>query len=96
MNFRVGGLTRQPIQIGFSLDARVGIQNTIMLPTQGSWAHRVIAHRGSLFVTELKTLTLARINGAVVVGWPVSETWDQYADFGLWLKANIITYNNAI
>jgi len=76
---------------------RIAVQNTIMLPTQWSSTYRVISRRGSLYVTELTTSTLARISGAVVQGWPVwpvSETWDQYADFGLGLKAKDITYNN--
>jgi virginiamycin B lyase len=81
---------------GSSTGPRIAIQNTIMLPTQWSWAHRVISHGGSLYVTELTTSTLAHISGAVVNGWPVSETWDQYADFGLGLKATVITYDNTI
>ncbi len=83
---------------GSSTGPRIAIQNTIMLPTQWSWTHthRVISHGGSLYVTELTTSILAHISGAVVNGWPVSETWDQYADYGLGLKAKFITYNNTI
>ena len=47
-------------------------------------------------MTEFTTSTLAHISGGVVDGWPVSETWDQYADYGLGLKATVITYNNTI
>lgn len=75
---------------------RITVQNTIMLPTQWSCTHRVISRGGSLYVTELTTSTLAHISGALINGWPVSETWDQYGDFGLGLKATIITYNNTI
>jgi streptogramin lyase len=53
---------------------RIAIQNTMMLPTQWSWTHRIVSHGGSLYVTELTTSTLAHISGAVVNGWPVSET----------------------
>lgn len=73
---------------------RIAIQNTIMLPTQGSWTHRIIFHRGSLYVTELLTSTLAHISGAGVNGLSVSETWDQYSDYGLGLKAQAIRYDN--
>jgi len=76
--------------------SRIATQNTIMLPTQWSWNHRVISHCGSLYVTELTMSTLAHIRGAVVDGWPVSEIWDQYADYGLGLKAKFITYDNSI
>ena len=89
-------VTIDPSTQGSATGPRIAIQNTITLPTQWSWTHRIISHGGSLYVTELTTSTLAHISGAVVNGWPVSETWDQYADYGLGLKAAVITYNNTI
>jgi virginiamycin B lyase len=50
------------------------IQNTIMLPTQRSWAHRLIVHSDNLYVTELITSTLVQVSGAAVEGLNVSET----------------------
>ncbi|KAH8645714.1 hypothetical protein BX600DRAFT_477874 [Xylariales sp. PMI_506] len=82
------------VSAGGTTSPRIAVQNTIMLPTQRSWTHRVISHRGSLYVTELTTSTLAHISGATVNGLNVSETWDQYSDYGLGLKADIIDYNN--
>jgi virginiamycin B lyase len=73
---------------------RVAVQNTIMLPTQRSWTHRMISHRGSLYITELTTSTLAHVSGVAVQGLDVSETWDQYAGSGLGTKAVEIRYNN--
>jgi streptogramin lyase len=81
---------------GGTASPRIAIQNTIMLPTQWSWTHRMISHRGSLYVTELTTSTLAHISGAVVDGWPVSETVDQFADYGQGLKATTVYYNNTV
>jgi hypothetical protein len=72
---------------------RIAIQNTIMLPTQRSAAHRIIFHRKSLYITELATSTLAHLSGAAVDGLHVSETWDQYSDYGLGLKTQAIDYN---
>lgn len=67
-----------------------------MLPTQDSWTHRMISHEGSIYITELTTSTLAHVSGAAVNGLNVSETWDQYSDYGLGLKAQVIDYNNTI
>ncbi|PMD61323.1 uncharacterized protein K444DRAFT_611566 [Hyaloscypha bicolor E] len=75
---------------------RIAIQNTIVLPTQRSSNHRIISHRGSLYITELTTSTLAHVSGAAVNGLSVSETWDQYSDYGLGLKQQVIVYNNDI
>lgn len=74
---------------------RIAIQNTIMLPTQNSWTHRMISHRKSLFVSELTTSTLTRVGGAAVQGLNVSETWDKYAGLGQGLKADIVIYDDA-
>jgi streptogramin lyase len=74
------------ISTGGTANPRIAIQNTILLPTQRSQAHRVISHRGSLYITELTTSTLAHISGAAINGLDVSETWDQYSDYGLGLK----------
>jgi virginiamycin B lyase len=52
----------------------IAIQNTIMLPTQRSWAHRLILHGDNLYVTELITSTLAQVSGTAVEGLNVSET----------------------
>jgi streptogramin lyase len=76
------------ISTGGTANPRIAIQNTITLPTQRSEAHRVISHRGSLYITELTTSTLAHVSGAAVNGLNVSETWDQYSDYGLGLKPN--------
>jgi virginiamycin B lyase len=84
------------ISTGGTANPRIAIQNTIMLPTQRSWTHRIIYHEGSLYVTELTTSTLAHINGAAVNGLNISETWDQYSDYGLGLKAQVINYNHTI
>ena len=73
---------------------RIAIQNSILLPTQRSWTHRVINHKGSLYLTELTTSTLAHLSGSAVEGLSISETWDQYADYGLGLKSATIDYNN--
>lgn len=73
---------------------RIAIQNTIMLPTQRSWTHRMILHGGSLYITELTTSTLAHVSGAAVNGMNVSEPWDQYSGYGLGLKAQGIDYHN--
>jgi len=75
---------------------RIATQNTIVLPTQRSSNHRIISHRGSLYITELTTSTLAHVSGAAVNGLSVSETWDQYSDYGLGLKEDVIVYNNDI
>jgi virginiamycin B lyase len=76
------------ISTGSTANPRIAIQNTITLPTQRSQAHRVISHRGSLYITELTTSTLAHVSGAAVDGLNVSETWDQYSDYGLGSKPN--------
>jgi len=76
------------ISTGGTANPRIAIQNTITLPTQRSQAHRVISHRGSLYITELATSTLAHVGGAAVKGLNVSETWDQYSDYGLGVKPN--------
>ncbi|KAI1260711.1 hypothetical protein F5Y18DRAFT_441562 [Xylariaceae sp. FL1019] len=75
---------------------RIKIQNTIMMPTQRSWNHRIMSHRGSLYVSELKTSTLAHLSGAAVNGLKISEKWDQFPDWGLGLRAQGIEYNNTI
>ena len=69
------------------------MQNTVMLPTQRSGTHRVILHRGNLYVTELLTSTLAVVSGAVVQGLNVSETWDDFGLSGLGAKADVVVYN---
>ncbi|KAI0965475.1 hypothetical protein F4678DRAFT_452704 [Xylaria arbuscula] len=84
------------ILTGGSASPRIAIQNTIMMPTQKSWNHRIIFHKGSLYITELTTSTLAHVSGAAVDGLKVSESWDQFADWGLGLKAQVITYNNTV
>lgn len=75
---------------------RIAVRTSIMLPTQWSWTHRMISHQGSLYVTELTTSTLAHISGAAVNGLKVSETVDQYSDFGQGLRATVIHYNNTV
>jgi streptogramin lyase len=84
------------VSTGDTAKPGIAIQNTIMLPTQRSWTHRMISHGGSLYITELTTSTLAHVSGAAVNGLNVSETWDQYSDYGLGLKAEVIDYNNTI
>lgn len=84
------------ISTGGTANPRIAIQNTIVLPTQRSSNHRIISHRGSLYITELTTSTLAHVSGAAVNGLSVSETWDQYSDYGLGLKEQVIVYNNDI
>jgi len=84
------------ISTGGTANPRIAVQNTIMLPTQRSWTHRMIFHKGSLYVTELTTSTLAHVSGAAANGLNVSETWDQYADWGQGLKAQVIDYNNSV
>ncbi|KAG8162709.1 hypothetical protein KVR01_007187 [Diaporthe batatas] len=79
---------------GGTASPRIAVQNSILLPTQRSWTHRIINHRGSLFLTELTTSTLAHLTGSAVDGLNTSETWDQYADYGLGLKSAMIDYNN--
>ncbi|KIW01271.1 uncharacterized protein PV09_07309 [Verruconis gallopava] len=74
----------------------VAVQNTIVLPTQMSWTHRMISHRGNLYITELTTSTLAFVAGAAVNGLNTSETWDQYSNYGLGFKADVIGYNNSV
>jgi virginiamycin B lyase len=68
---------------GGTAKPRIAIQNTIMLPTQRSWTHRMILHGGSLYITELTTSVLAHVSGVAVDGLKVSETWDQYSNYGL-------------
>ena len=84
------------ISTGGTASPRIALQNSIVLPTQRSWTHRIIFHEGSLYVTELTTSTLAHISGAAVQGLNVSETWDQFGDYGLGLKAQGIDYNNIV
>lgn len=79
---------------GGSASPRIAIQNSIVLPTQQSWTHRILFHRGDLYITELTTSILAHVSGVAVNGLKVSETWDQYADWGLGLKAQGVDYNN--
>jgi virginiamycin B lyase len=62
------------ISTGGTARPGIAIQNTIMLPTQRSWAHRLILHGDNLYVTELITSTLAQVSGAAVEGLNVSET----------------------
>lgn len=75
---------------------RIAVQNSIVLPTQYSWTHRIIYHNGGLYITELTTSTLAHVSGVATYGLNISETWDQYGDWGLGLKAQGIDYNNTI
>lgn len=84
------------ITTGGTASPRIAIQNTIMMPTQRSWNHRIMFHKGSLYVTELITSTLAHITGAAVDGLKISEPWDQFAVSGLGLGAQVITYNNTV
>ncbi|KAI8626778.1 hypothetical protein F5Y19DRAFT_445543 [Xylariaceae sp. FL1651] len=84
------------ISTGGTANPRIAIQNTIALPTQRSSNHRVISHRGSLYITELTTSTLAHVSGDAVNGLSVSETSDEYSDYGLGLKEQVIVYNNDI
>jgi streptogramin lyase len=69
------------------------IQSSVVLPTQRDWTHRIIFHRGSLYLTELITSTLAHVRGANVVKPVVSERWDQYSFWEQGLKTTEITYN---
>ncbi|KAI1366952.1 hypothetical protein F5Y08DRAFT_109270 [Xylaria arbuscula] len=89
-------VTIDNISTGGTAGPRIAKQNTIMLPTQRSWAHRIMFHRGSLYVSELITSTLAHVTGAAVDGLKVSEPWDQFAVSGLGLGAQVITYNNTV
>jgi streptogramin lyase len=84
------------ISTGGTAKPRIARQNSIALPTQRSAAHRVISHKGGLYVTELATSTLAHISGAAVDGLDDSETWDQFADYGLGSKAVYSSYDNAV
>lgn len=77
---------------GGSATPRIGVQNTIALPTQQSWTHRILFHLGSLYITELVTSMLAHVSGVAAKGLNISETWDQFADYGLGLKAQGIDY----
>jgi streptogramin lyase len=72
---------------------RLVVQSSVVLPTQRDWTHRIIFHRGSLYLTELITSTLAHVRGANVVKPVVSEPWDQYSFWGQGLKTTEITYN---
>lgn len=81
------------IPSGSTTKPRIAIQNTIMLPTQRSWTHRLIAHKNNLYVTELVTSSLAVVSGAAVEGLKVSETWDDYSFWGLGRRADIVAYN---
>jgi virginiamycin B lyase len=81
---------------GGTAKPRIAVQNTIMLPTQRSWTHRIAFHKGSLYITELTTSTLAHVSGAAVNNMDVSENWDQYAAYGLGYKGPAIDYNNTI
>ncbi|KAJ5885195.1 hypothetical protein N7495_009705 [Penicillium taxi] len=84
------------LSTGGSASPRIMIQNSIVLPTQRSWTHRVVFPDGSLYITELTTSTLAHVSGAAINGLKVSETWDQFADWGLGLKAQGIDYKNTV
>lgn len=84
------------ISTGGTAKPRIARQNSIALPTQRSAAHRVLSHKGGLYVVELATSTLAHISGAAVGGFDDSETWDQFADYGMGVKAVHISYNNAV
>ncbi|KAH7034521.1 uncharacterized protein B0I36DRAFT_346440 [Microdochium trichocladiopsis] len=74
---------------------RIAVQNTVMLPTQRSWTHRMIVHRGDLYITELTTSTLAHVSGGAVTGLNISETWDQYAFSGVGARVDALDYSNA-
>lgn len=78
---------------GGTASPRIAVQNTIMLPTQRSWTHRMLSHRGHLYVTELTTSSLAHISGGAVVGLNVSETWDQYAFYGRGAPVEALDYS---
>jgi len=81
---------------GSTAKPRIAVQNTIMLPTQRRWTHRMAFHKESLYITELTTSTLVRVNGAAVNGLDGSENWDQYAAYGLGIRELGIDYNNTI
>lgn len=72
---------------------RPAVQSSTVLPTQRNWSHRILFHKGSLYVTELITSTVAHVAGGNVVAPSVSEPWDQYAFWGQGLKTTSITYN---
>ncbi|KAI0509466.1 hypothetical protein F5B22DRAFT_321268 [Xylaria bambusicola] len=82
------------ISIGGTSGPRIAIQNTIMMPTQRNWNHRIMFHRGNLYITELITSTLAHISGAFIDSPKISEPWDQFAASGLGIGAQVVTYNN--
>jgi streptogramin lyase len=45
---------------GGTASPRIAVQSSIVFPTQRSWNHRIILHRGSLYATELITSTLVQ------------------------------------
>lgn len=73
--------------------ARIATQTTTALATQHSMTHRILVHRGGVFVTELGVSTLALITGAAVTRDDVvSETWDAYSLFGQGSPRARVTY----
>jgi virginiamycin B lyase len=74
---------------------RIATQTTTALATQHSMAHRILAHRGGAFVTELGVSTLAHVTGAALTGDDVvSETWDAYSLFGQGAPRARVTYGD--
>jgi virginiamycin B lyase len=84
------------VSTGGTSGPRIATQNTIMMPTQRGWNHRITFHRGSLYMTELITSTLAHMSGAFIDGPKISEPWDQFAASGLGIGVPVITYNNTV
>jgi streptogramin lyase len=78
---------------GGTASPRIAVQSSIIFPTQRSWNHRIILHRGSLYATELITSTLVQISGVNVESPTLSEPWDQYGFWGQGLKTSSIEYD---
>jgi virginiamycin B lyase len=73
--------------------ARIATQTTTALATQHSMTHRILVHRGGVFVTELGISTLALLTGAALTRDDVvSETWDEYSVFGQGSPRARVTY----
>ncbi|KAI5079138.1 hypothetical protein GOP47_0006809 [Adiantum capillus-veneris] len=73
---------------------RITTQQSIFLPTQRCYTHRVLPHRTGLFVSQLWVSSLAHITGAAAFnaeGLP-SETCDAYSHFGIGVPQPQFTY----
>jgi virginiamycin B lyase len=73
--------------------SKIESQQTIALPTQRCWAHRVLPTRHGVYVTELNTCALAHLSpGFSPYGEGINEASDAYALWGLGVQRQRVDY----